>query len=232
MSDPPTSERWSVAVGDEETTALFDPAADGSADFAYILAHSSGGHMEHRLQAELAARFAARGVSVVRFNFLYRTKPSHPPDRMPKLIDCFTAVVGAARERLGDRQLFVGGHSMGGRAASMMAADGFACEGLIMLGYPLHPAGQPEKLRDAHLPRIAAPVLCMNGTRDDLCRRDLMEQVLTRVPATFRMHWLEGADHSFHVQKRSGRTDEDVLDEIESTGAEWAREIVRRRHCQ
>ena len=75
-------------------------------------------------------------------------------------------------------------------------ADGFACDGLILLAYPLHPAGKPEKLRDAHLPRIRVPVLCFNGTRDTLCRRDLMEQALEPVAAPWEMHWIEGADHS------------------------------------
>jgi len=82
---------------------------------------------------------------------------------------------------------------MGGRAASMLAADGFPCRGLLLFAYPLHPAGQPEKLRVAHLPEIKVPVLCFNGTKDALCRRDLMEQ---HVPAGWNMQWLEGADHS------------------------------------
>ena len=103
---------------------------------------------------------------------------------------------------------------MGGRAASMLAADGFVCDGLLLLAYPLHPAGKPDQLRDAHLPTIAVPVLCLNGTRDALCRRDLMEVVLERVGANWTMRWLEGADHSFHVLKSSGRTDAEVLGEI------------------
>jgi predicted alpha/beta-hydrolase family hydrolase len=100
---------------------------------------------------------------------------------------------------------------MGGRTASMLAADGYACDGLLLFAYPLHPAGKPEKLRDAHLRSIPVPVLCLNGTRDALCRRDLMEHALASVGPNWRMHWLEGADHSFHVLKRSGRTDADVI---------------------
>jgi predicted alpha/beta-hydrolase family hydrolase len=96
----------------------------------------------------------------------------------------------------------------------MLAASGFDCDGLLLLAYPLHPEGQPEKLRDAHLPAIRVPVLCLSGTRDALCRQDLMEPVLRRVGPNWRMHWLEGADHSFHVLKSSGRTDMDVLDEV------------------
>jgi hypothetical protein len=103
----------------------------------------------------------------------------------------------------------------------MLAAKGFACDGLLLLAYPLHPEGKPEQLRDAHLPDIAVPTLCLNGTRDALCRPDLMEQVLARVGPDFRMHWLEGADHSWHVLKRSGRTDADVLDEAGRATEEW-----------
>ncbi len=112
---------------------------------------------------------------------------------------------------------------MGGRAASMLAADGFACDGLLLAAYPLHPVGKPEKLRDAHLPAIRCPVLCFNGTRDALCRRDLMEAALTRVTASWTMHWLEGADHSFKVLKSSGRTEADVDAEVRDIAEQWLR---------
>jgi predicted alpha/beta-hydrolase family hydrolase len=90
---------------------------------------------------------------------------------------------------------------MGGRVATMLAADGFACDGLILLAYPLHPAGKPDKLRDAHLPRIRVPVLCFNGTRDALCTRELMEKALEPVTAPWEMHWIDGADHSLSTAK-------------------------------
>jgi predicted alpha/beta-hydrolase family hydrolase len=104
----------------------------------------------------------------------------------------------------------------------MLVADGFACDGLLLLAYPLHPAGRPEKLRDAHLAKIAVPTLCLNGTRDALCRRDLMDKVVDRLTGPWTMHWLEGADHSFHVLKRSGRTDGDVLSEVADASSGWA----------
>ena len=124
------------------------------------------------------------GLEVVRFNFPYRERGSKRPDPMP--------VLKASIAKLGTNAI-IGGRSMGGRAASMLAADGFPCKGLLLFAYPLHPAGWPEKLRIAHLPAIEVPVLCFNGTRDALCRRDLMEQ---HVPASWNMQWLEGADHS------------------------------------
>ena len=163
----------------------------------------------------------AHGMDVVRFNFLYKQRGSGRPDPMPKLQECISAVVDRVRSEMGVRRLIIGGRSMGGRAASMLAADGFACDGLLLLAYPLHPEGKPEQLRDAHLPRITVPTLCLSGTRDGLCRRDLMEAVLPRVGPRFRMHWLEGADHSWHVLKSSGRTDADVLEEAGRVTEEW-----------
>jgi len=116
---------------------------------------------------------------------------------------------------------------MGGRAASMLAADGFPCDGLLLLAYPLHPAGQPEKLRDAHLDRILVPVLCLNGARDSLCRQDLMEGVVRRLRPTWTMHWLDGADHGFHVTKASGRSDSDILAEIAQASRAWLEQWPR-----
>ena len=144
-----------------------------------------------------SAALEARGIEVVRFNFPYRERGSKLPDRMPELKAAFAAVVEPLR---GDRKLLLGGRSMGGRVATMLAAEGFACDGLVLFAYPLHPAGKPEKLRDAHLPAIRVPVLCFNGTRDALCRRDLMETALQKVTTEWEMHWIEGADHSLTGQ--------------------------------
>jgi len=154
--------------------------------------------MNDRAMLATSAALRGRGVDVVRFNFPYTDKGSRRPDPMPQLRACYESVVERFRS---DKKLLIGGRSMGGRVASMLAADGFACDGLLLFAYPLHPAGQPEKLRDAHLPRINVPVLCFNGTRDALCRRDLMERALTTVKAPWRMHWLEGADHSLKGEK-------------------------------
>jgi len=97
----------------------------------------------------------------------------------------------------------------------MLAADGFPCDGLLLLAYPLHPAGRPEELAATRTSRKSrCRFLCLNGTRDALCRRDLMEGVVGRLTDRWTMHWLEGADHSFRVLKGSGRSDAEVLGEI------------------
>ena len=142
-----------------------------------------------------AAALGDAGFDIVRFNFAYRERGSKRPDPIADLKAEVAAIASRAREELKPRKLILGGRSMGGRAASMLAADGFECDGLLLLAYPLHPAGKPEKLRDAHLPKIRVPVLCFNGTRDELCRRDLMEKALEGL--SWQMHWLEGATHTF-----------------------------------
>jgi predicted alpha/beta-hydrolase family hydrolase len=169
----------------------------------------------------LSKVLSAIGLEVVRFNFPYREKGSARPDPMPVLMDCIRNA--AASVKAG--RLFLGGRSMGGRAASMLAAEGFACEGLMLFAYPLHPAGQPEKLRAAHFARIRVPVLCLNGTRDALCERTLMERAVSGLPG-WTMHWLEGADHSFRVLKSSGRTDGAVLDEVGARAKRWLQDCT------
>jgi predicted alpha/beta-hydrolase family hydrolase len=215
---------WKVPVGGDETTALFEPATSGGGT-VFVCAHGAGGSMSDRATTAAAATMRAHGMDTVRFNFLYKERGSGRPDPMPRLQECITAVVDRVRRETNARRLVIGGRSMGGRAASMLAAEGFACEGLLLLAYPLHPEGKPDKLRDAHLPEIAVPALCLNGTRDALCRRDLMEAVLPRLRPTFQMHWLEGADHSWHVLKSSGRTDADVLEEAGQAADEWGGSI-------
>jgi len=213
---------WRVQVGTDEVSAAHDSAGSST---VFVCAHGAGGNMQDRGVMSISQTLRARGVDVVRFNFPYTEKRSGRPDPMPVLKQTTEAVVARVRAELQPRVLLIGGRSMGGRAASMLAADGFACDGLLLLAYPLHPAGKPEQLRDAHLPRITAPVLCFNGTRDALCTPDLMEAVLRRVGENWTMHWLEGADHSFHVLKRSGRTDAEVLAEIGDATRSWVEQL-------
>ena len=221
MARTTSKAQWRVEVADAQTTAMFEPARPPNAETVFVCAHGAGGHMSDRGMEALAGQLRGRGMHTVRFNFLYREQGSARPDPMPLLKRCIDAVVARVRAELDSKRLIIGGRSMGGRAASMLAAEDFDCDGLLLLAYPLHPAGKPEQLRDAHLPNIEMPALCLNGTRDALCRRDLMDQVVTRLSETWTMHWLEGADHSFHVLKSSGRTDADVLEEVGDASGNW-----------
>jgi predicted alpha/beta-hydrolase family hydrolase len=169
---------------------------------------------------KLAEVLSACG-EVARFNFPYRDKGAARPDPMPVLKESMAGE--AARARNGAK-LILGGRSMGGRAASMLAAEGFACDGLLLFACPLHPAGKPDRLRDAHLAEIRVPVLCFNGTRDALCTRELMAAAVGKLP-NWTMHWLEGADHSFRVLRSSGRTDAQVYAELGEAVTRWLERI-------
>jgi predicted alpha/beta-hydrolase family hydrolase len=210
-----------VDVGKETTSAVFEPADDAANGVVFVCAHGAGGNMNDRAVVQTANALRKRGIGVVRFNFLYKEKKSGRPDAMPRLKETITAVVARLRAESSPKTLIIGGRSMGGRAASMLAADQFDCDGLLLLAYPLHPPGKPDQLRDAHLPAITVPVVCFNGTRDPFCTPQLMNDVLERVSTSWEMHWMEGADHSFHVLKSSGKTDGEVLAEIADTAKNW-----------
>jgi uncharacterized protein len=213
--------KWRIAAAGEETTAAWDPPSTADRDVVFVCAHGAGGHMGDRSITAMSDALRERGIGVVRFNFLYRARGSSRPDPMPRLIACLEGVVAAVRSELGPARLILGGRSMGGRAASVAVAEGMPCDGLILLAYPLHPPGQTGKLRVAHLGAIRQPVLCINGTRDTFCERPLMEQTLASLGANWRMLWLDAADHGFHVLKRSGRTDRDVVAEAADACLAW-----------
>jgi hypothetical protein len=185
----------------------------------FICAPGAGGHMNDRAMLATGEALSAIGIEVRRFNFPYRERGAKLPDPMPVLQKRFAAEADAARPDLHGRPLILGGRSMGGRVATMLAADGFACEALLLFAYPLHPQGKPEKLRDAHLPRIRVPVLCFNGTRDALCTKELMQRALEPVGPNWRQHWIEGADHSLKGAK--------VMEEMTAAIAGWLQTLHR-----
>jgi predicted alpha/beta-hydrolase family hydrolase len=220
------SANWNISAGNDVTIAVYDAAQAPEARAVFVFAHGAGGDMNDRAVAAMSAALRERGIGTVRFNFFYRARKSGRPDPMPRLIACWTAVLAKVRTELDPRTLIVGGRSMGGRAASMAVADGQPCNGLLLLAYPLHPPGQPQKLRDAHLKAIRVPVMCISGTRDAFCERPLMEDVLSKLGRNWRMHWLDEADHGFHVLKSSGRTDQDVVAEAADAVVRW--DVIRR----
>jgi len=217
----PAEKTWQVSIGNERTTIAWDPPSRDTARAVFVCAHGAGGQMNDRSILAVTRALRERGIGTVRFNFPYRERGSGRPDPMPKLLECYESVVASVRTELAPDTLIVGGRSMGGRAASMLVAGGTACEGLLLLAYPLHPPGQPGKLRVEHLPQIAVPVLCINGTRDPFCDPTLMKRTLAGLGKNWQMLWLEGADHSFHVLKSSGRTDHDVLGEVAAASDTW-----------
>jgi hypothetical protein len=190
---------------------------------ALVLAHGAGGTMAQPLVVQLADALAARGALVLRFNFAYADAGRRAPDRGPLLAAAYRAAAAwlFARPEARGRALVLGGKSMGGRVASGLAALGDRADGVFLLGYPLHPAGQPEKMRDAHLADVPCPLLFLAGTRDPLCDLALLRPVLKRLGRRATLVVIEGGDHSFAVPKRSGRTADDVLGELSEASARW-----------
>lgn len=199
-----------LAVPGGEVTLI----AEGEGATWVVFAHGAGGSVTAKQTLRLTKLLRELGVSVARFNFLYRELSKGIPDKMPILMETYAAVVAHLRDAKRPTRLICAGHSMGGRTASMLAAEGFTMDGLMLFSYPLHPVGKPDKLRDEHLPRISVPSLCINGTQDEFCTKDLMEAVLPRLQPTWQMHWVEGADHSLEVRKSSGRTNAMVNEEL------------------
>jgi predicted alpha/beta-hydrolase family hydrolase len=188
-----------------------------------ILAHGAGAGMDLPFMAHFAAGLGRHGIRVMRFNFLYSEQGRKAPDRGPVLEETYRRIAGYAQTDLGPKRLFLGGKSMGGRIASQIAAGdvAFPAAGLVFLGYPLHPPGRPERLRDAHLATVSAPMLFVEGTRDPFCPLETLRRVLERVAAPSTVVVVEDGDHSFKVRKSSGRTAEEALDEAIASVASW-----------
>jgi predicted alpha/beta-hydrolase family hydrolase len=166
-----------------------------------VLAHGAGGDMNTKFLEGFAGGLSAAGVSCLRFNFPYAEAGRRGPDREPVLRDAWAAAFERAAS-LGE-PLWAGGKSLGGRIASMMVADGdLPAEGLVFVGYPLHPPGKPERIRDEHLDRVEIPKLFLQGTADPFARRDLLEKVIGRLGDRATLHPVEGGDHSFRVRGR------------------------------
>jgi predicted alpha/beta-hydrolase family hydrolase len=216
------SRTWSVSVEETSTTVVWESATTAPTGAVFVCAHGAGGHMSDGSVMAVTVALRARGIATVRFNFLYKEAKHGRPDAMPRLLACFEAVVGRVRAELAPAVLVLGGRSMGGRAASVLVSKGATCDGLLLLAYPLHPPAQPAKLRVDHLPSIRVPVLCLSGTRDPFCTPELMTRTIGALGPGWRLHWLDAADHSFHVLKRSGRTNQAVMDEVAEAVAAWA----------
>lgn len=219
-----------IPTGTGEVSAVMNAVPDPAA--LLILAHGAGVRRDHPSVDRLARALAGSGFSVLRFNFPYSEAGRRAPDRAPVLVRTWIDVLAWARSREPGRTLpiLAGGRSMGGRMASMAAADHpdvFTVTGLVFFAYPLHPPGRPDRPRTAHLDRIRVPMLFLSGTRDTLAGVELMEAVTGKLGPRATLHKLEGADHGFHVLKRSGRTDEDIVGEAVDTVRSWAEPLLR-----
>lgn len=178
----------------------------------------------HPLIVAFTDGLAARGYMALRFNFPCREKGRRAPDGATKLEHTWAAVYRYFTEHLSPdlEQVIAAGKSMGGRVASQMTArQELPVDGIIFLGYPLHPAGDHSRIRDTHLYQITTPMLFFAGTRDSLCDPDMLKTVLSKLSAPWKLDMIEGGDHSFHVPKSSGTGEAEIFARIVTTAAEW-----------
>jgi uncharacterized protein len=195
--------------------------------FLHVLAHGAGAGMRHPSMEKLSTAYAERGIATFRYHFPYMERGGGPPDRAPVLLATVRSAVRRAAETAPGLPLTAGGRSMGGRMTSLAQAEEPipGVRGLVFAAFPLHPPGKAGTERARHLERITIPMLFLQGTKDTFAELSLLRDVVTGLGALATLHLIDGADHSFHVPKRSGRTAADVLAELAGVVADWSARI-------
>jgi len=220
----PESTSLTIEVGDRvgRVSAIFERPHTARALF--VLAHGAGAGMRHPFLQAVAEGLGECGLATLRYQFPYMEARRPRPDPPGVLVATVRAAVRCAAELAPQLPLLAGGKSLGARMTS--TAQALAplpgVRGLIFLGFPLHPPGRPDITRAAHLDAVSVPMLFLQGTRDDFAELDLLQPVCSRLGARADLRLIAGADHSFGVLKRSGRTVADVLTELLDTIANWA----------
>jgi len=223
----PTAE-FRVKVTDAEAVSalLYSAAKKDRASVSIILAHGAGANQSSGFMRLFASGLSERGFDVVTFNFLYAEKGRKLPDPGSRLESCYRAVIDAVLEhkKLKGNWLVIGGKSMGGRIASQVAAaQPENIDGLVFLGYPLHPPGRPDKMRSEHLPKIKAPMLFVQGSRDAFGRQEEIQSLIKKLKLLAQLHAIEGGDHSFKVPKSAGVAQQDIYTNAMDVIADWLR---------
>ncbi len=193
-------ERIAIAVPDRgDVSGVY--ARPAGADATIVVAHGAGAGMEHPFMVGFTRGMNGEGVATLRFNFPYLEAGRHSPDRAPVAIAAWRAAFGSAAARAPSREpVWASGKSFGGRMASMAVAEGMPAAGLVFLGYPFHPPGKPERVRDEHLYEIAVPMLFIQGTSDPFASSAVVAPVLQRLGDRAEYHPIEGGGHSFEVR--------------------------------
>lgn len=200
-------------------------------DRAVLLAHGAGSDRNAPALLAVAGALDAAGIPSLRFDFPYRAAGRKAPDRPPVLLQAVRDAAAELSQRTGlpPERLVLGGRSMGGRYCSLAAGDPedpLPALGLLLLGYPLHPAGKPDNLRVEHFPRLTVPVLFVSGDRDALAARDGLEKWAGTIPGPVTFHWLPGGDHGFRVPKsRGGQGEAAVMAEVAAVSARWVADL-------
>jgi predicted alpha/beta-hydrolase family hydrolase len=199
-----------LAVGDVTVTAAYARPDNPSA--TVVVAHGAGAGMEHPFLRGFTSALNELGTATLRFNFPYREAGRKFPDRPPVALATWRAAMAVAAERAAAHNdagpIWAAGKSFGGRMASMAVADGMEAAGLVYLGYPLHPPGKPDKLRDEHLYGLTTPMLFLQGSRDTFATAEILAGVVSRIGTNAVLQWMEGGDHSFVVAGLKRTADE------------------------
>lgn len=234
---PKETEKLTVSVNENESVTALLYAADKQkrAGLTAVLGHGAGASQDSGFMVMFATGLAARGVDVMTFNFVYMEQGRSVPDQKHKLESCFRAVIETAlkHRKLKNNRLVIGGKSMGGRIASQVAAQASEANepladqinGLVFLGYPLHPPGAPAKLRVEHLPLIRKPMLFVQGTRDALGSPDEIQPYIKGLKPAAKIHTIEGGDHSFKAPKKFGIPQEQIYETAMNEIVSWAESI-------
>lgn len=214
----------------DTTSALAYPATTPVyADATFVIAHGAGAGQESAFITAFARGLCGHGVDVLTFNFLYTEQRRRVPDRPEKLEACYRAVIAAARHHFGRADVFIGGKSMGGRIATHLAAaddaGALGIQGVVALGYPLHPPGKPQQLRAEHLPRIKVPMLIVQGERDPFGTPDELRPILRALTTPVTLHVVEGGDHSLAPSRKAAAS---TYEQLQRFIAEWMRDADER----
>ena len=195
-----------------------------NAALGYVLAHGAGAGMRHAFLETMAVRLAGHGIATFRYQFPYMEAKKGRPDSPEVAAATVRAAAQEASKQLDGLPLVAGGKSFGGRMTSTAAAEAPlpGVRGLAFLGFPLHPPGKPGTARADHLDRVTVPMLFLQGTRDEFAELSLLKQVIQRLGRRATMHLVEDGNHSFVVPKKTGRTKDEVMDELAETLSSWA----------
>ena len=225
----PEASKLTVIVNESDsvTAVLYPAAKKHRGRVTIVIGHGAGADQMSGFMRMTAIALAERGLDVLTFNFIYKEKRKGAPDPKAKLEACYRAVIEAARKNktLKGNKLIIGGKSMGGRIASQVAAENSdGIDGLVFLGYPLHPPGRLDKMRDEHLPKIQAPMLFVQGSRDAFGSEDEIRAVLKKHKLKADLYVVTSGDHSFKVPK-SVAPQQTVYDNVMDEVARWCRAV-------
>lgn len=197
------------------------------AKWLLVLSHGAGAGMKHPFMEAASQKLAASGIATFRYQFPYMEHKSRRPDPKPVLLATVQSAVEKARDLDRSLLLLAGGKSMGGRMTSNAAAEESlsGVRGIVFFGFPLHPPGNPSTERADHLYRVAVPMLFLQGSKDKLADLSLLRPICQKLGSQATLHVIDGADHSFHMPKSSGRADGDILDELVRSISEWLKQI-------